>query len=224
MSPALYLSAFTYGAARRLRNVTIALIFTGLPAVADPLTLVALGDSLTAGYGLPEGDGFVPQLQAWLTAQGQDVRVINAGVSGDTTAGGLSRLDWTLTPDVDAMIVTLGGNDLLRGIPPETSRANIDAILTGAAARNLPVLLIPMDAPGNFGPDYKAAFDAIYPDLAAKHGAMISASFFSPLGADPAALRDFMQPDGIHPNKDGVAKVVETLGPKVVDLLATVAP
>ena len=100
---------------RAIRNLTFAFALAS-PALAEPVTLVALGDSLTAGYGLPQEEGFVPQLQAWLTAQGQDVVVVNAGVSGDTTAGGLARLDWSLTPEVDAMIVTLGGNDLLRGI------------------------------------------------------------------------------------------------------------
>ena len=195
------------------------------PALADPLTLVALGDSLTAGYGLPQEDGFVPQLQAWLTAQGQDVVVVNAGVSGDTTAGGLARLDWSLTPEVDAMIVTLGGNDLLRGIDPAASRANLDAILQGAQARKLPVLLVAMSAPGNYGPEYKRDFDAIYPDLAAQYGALLAPGFFAPLledGADPASLAQYLQPDGLHPNRDGVARIVEGLGPQVLNLLAAV--
>ena len=195
--------------------------------VADPLTLVALGDSLTQGYGLPLDDGFVPQLQAWLTAQGVEVQVVNAGVSGDTTAGGRARIDWTLTDDVDALIVALGGNDLLRGIDPGTSRANLEAILTAAGARDLPVLLVGMQAPGNYGPAYKAAFDAMYPDLSAAYGTLLADSFFGPLlanGDDPAALRAFMQPDGIHPNAEGVARIVEGLGPMVLDLLGRVAP
>ena len=210
-----------------MRNVTIALIFTTLPALAEPLTLVALGDSLTQGYGLPAEDGFVPQLQSWLTAQGLDVVVVNAGVSGDTTAGGLSRLDWTLTPNVDAMIVTLGGNDLLRGIDPATSRANLDAILQGAQSHNLPVLLIAMQAPGNYGPDYKTAFDAIYLELAAQYGTLLAPGFFAPLmaaDADPAALTAYLQADGIHPNAEGVVKIVAGLGPQVIELLGQVAP
>ncbi len=185
---------------------------------------MALGDSLTQGYGLPQADGFVPQLQNWLAANGADVTVINAGVSGDTTAGGLSRLDWALTPDVDAMIVNLGGNDLLRGIDPTSSRANLDAILQTAQARNLPVMLVGLRAPGNYGPEFKAAFDAIYPDLAAKYGAIPTDNFFIPL-IDQATKRlstDFMQPDGIHPNAKGVALLVGGLGPKVLDLLAKV--
>jgi acyl-CoA thioesterase-1 len=213
-----------YGALRAIRNLIFACALA-TPALADPLTLVALGDSLTAGYGLPQEDGFVPQLQAWLTAQGQDVVVVNAAVSGDTTAGGLARLDWSLTPEVDAMIVTLGGNDLLRGIDPAASRANLDAILQGAQARKLPVLLVAMSAPGNYGPEYKRDFDAIYPDLAAQYGALLAPGFFAPLlkeGADPASLAQYLQPDGLHPNRDGVARIVEGLGPQVLNLLAAV--
>ena len=209
---------------RAIRNLTFACALTS-PALADSLTLVALGDSLTAGYGLPQDEGFVPQLQAWLTAQGQDVVVVNAGVSGDTTAGGLARLDWSLTPEVDAMIVTLGGNDLLRGIDPASSRANLDKILRGAQARQLPVLLVAMSAPGNYGPEYKRDFDAIYPDLAAQYGTLLAPGFFAPLleeGADPAGLAQYLRPDGLHPNKDGVAKIVAGLGPQVLEVLAKV--
>ena len=209
---------------RAIRNAAIALIIAGSPTFAEKLTLVALGDSLTQGYGLPQADGFVPQLQSWLTANGADVTVINAGVSGDTTAGGLSRLDWTLTPEVDAMIVNLGGNDLLRGIDPAASRANLEAILQRAQSRNLPVMLVGLRAPGNYGPDFKAAFDAMYPDLAAKYGAIPTDNFFIPL-IDQSTKRlssDYMQPDGLHPNAKGVALLVDGLGPKVLELLAKV--
>lgn len=189
------------------------------------MQLVALGDSLTAGYGLPEGEGFVPQLQAWLVAQGSEAVLANAGVSGDTTAGGLSRLDWALEPGADALIVTLGGNDMLRGLPPAEARANLDAILTKAQAKGLPVLLVGMQAPGNWGPDYKAAFDAIYPDLAAAHHILFADSFFGPLlkgATDPAAIAPWMQADGIHPNAEGVRIIVAGLGPKVLELVAQV--
>ena len=190
----------------------------GASAHAESQTLVALGDSLTAGYGLTGDQGLVPQLQAWLTAEGQDVVVANAGVSGDTTAGGLARLDWSLTPDADALMVILGGNDMLRGIDPAVSRANLSAILQGAADRHLPVLLVAMSAPGNFGPDYKATFDAIFPDLAAQFGVDLAMDFFAPLKArgDFSAL---MQVDGIHPNAEGVRLIAATLGPQVIDLL-----
>jgi acyl-CoA thioesterase I len=168
----------------------------------------------------------VPQLQAWIDAKGADVRLENAGVSGDTTAGGLARLSWALGEDADGLIVALGGNDMLRGLPPAEVRANLDAILTEAGTKGVPVLLVGMSAPGNFGADYKTAFDAAYPDLAAEHGALLAPDFFSGLrdaGADPsdpATLAAFMQADGIHPNRDGVARIVEGLGPFVLDLLA----
>lgn len=184
-----------------------------------------MGDSLTAGYGLPEGDGFVPQLQTWLAAKGSDATLINAGVSGDTSAGGLARLDWSLTPDTDALIVALGGNDLLRGLDPAVTRANLDAILGKAAERDLPVLLIGLPGPGNFGPEYKTQFDAIFPDLATRYGTLMQPNFMAGLGAtDPAALRSLMQADGIHPNREGVARIVAQLGPTVLDLLARAQP
>jgi acyl-CoA thioesterase I len=195
-------------------------------ANAETVKIVALGDSLTAGYGLPQDQGLVPQLQAWLLAQGQDVTLENAGVSGDTTAGGLSRVDWSLGPDADALIVTLGGNDMLRGIDPATVRANLDGILQAAQARNLPVLLIGMKAPGNYGPDYKADFDAIYPALAAQYGAGLVDSFFAPIFTDTSQRlnADLMQADGIHPNAKGVAAVVAMIGPDVEELVGKVAP
>ncbi len=194
-----------------------------LPAHAEQVTIAALGDSLTAGYGLAPAEGFVPQLQAWLQAKGAEVVVMNAGVSGDTTAGGAARLDWTLTPDVGALIVTLGGNDLLRGIDPAASRANLDAILKSATGRGLPVLLIGMQAPGNYGPDYKSSFDAIYPELAQTYKTLLAPSFFAGLGDDPVAARGFLQADGLHPNPAGVAAIVENLGPQVLELLTKVA-
>lgn len=216
-----FAARFRYGAKILLLNLTLAggLAFS---AAAAPLKLIALGDSLTAGYGLAEGEGLVPQLERWLQDHGEDVIVINAGVSGDTTQGGLSRLDWTLAEGGDAMIVTLGGNDLLRGLDPALSRQNLDAILTGAAAKNIPVLLVAMEAPGNYGPDYRQAFDSIYPELAQKHGVLLGESYLKPLVRgenDNTLMRDLMQSDGIHPNKDGVAKVVEALGPRVKELL-----
>jgi len=186
--------------------------------------IAALGDSLTQGFGLPEQDGFVPQLRGWLAEAGADVTVINAGVSGDTTAGGLSRVAWTLTPDVDAMIVALGGNDLLRGIAPEVARANIDGILKAAEAADVAVLLVGMDAPGNYGPAYKQAFDSLYPDLAAQYNALFLDSFFAGLPSrNPAELGAFLQPDNVHPNADGVAQIVTAFGPKVMELIDRVS-
>ena len=191
---------------------------------------MALGDSLTAGYGLADqGDGLVPQLEGWLKAKGADVVVQNAGVSGDTTAGGLARVAWALGPEADAVIVTLGGNDLLRGLDPAGSRANLEGILKEVQARGLPVLLVALAAPGNYGPEYKAAFDGMYRDLATQYGAVLAEDFFAGLRtagadpADPASMAAFMQPDGIHPNPEGVRLIVEGLGPKVEELLERVA-
>ena len=189
-------------------------------AAAEPVTIAALGDSLTQGFGLPAEQGFVPQLERWLVAKDADVQLINAGVSGDTTAGGLARAAWTLTPDVDAMIVTLGGNDLLRGIDPATSKANLKGILEAADSANVEVLLVGMQAPGNFGPEYKAAFDGMYPDLAEGFDTLYMESFFEGLGTgDLSAARKYMQADGIHPNAEGVTKVVEAFGPRVLELI-----
>ena len=215
----------SYASLRMVRNAAAIIFLSNAPLFADQVTLVAFGDSLTQGYGLPVKDGFVPQLQAWLTAAGEDVVVINAGVSGDTTAGGASRIDWTLTADVDALMVNLGGNDMLRGIDPQVSRKNLDAILAAAQDRNLPVLLISLRAPGNYGADFKVAFDAMYPDLAAKYGSLLADNYFIPLIDPSSRLLDpaLMQGDGIHPNAAGVAKAITGLGPKVRDLLALVA-
>jgi acyl-CoA thioesterase I len=218
-----------YGAVRAVRNAAVAVLSLSTSVFAEPVTIVALGDSLTAGYGLADqGDGLVPQLERWLTAKGAEVVVQNAGVSGDTTAGGLARVAWALGPEADAVIVTLGGNDLLRGLDPAGSRANLEGILKEVQARGLPVLLVPLAAPGNFGPDYKAAFDGMYVDLAAQYDALLAEDFFAGLRAagadpsDPSSLAAFMQPDGIHPNPEGVRLIVEGLGPKVEALLARV--
>ena len=187
---------------------------------AEPVTIAALGDSLTQGYGLSPERGFVPQLEAWLRAKGADVAVQNAGVSGDTTRGGLARIGWTLGGDVDALIVNLGGNDMLRGIDPGEARRNLDAILARGAEAGVALMLVGLPAPGNYGPEYKASFDAIYPDLAKKFGAVYVANFLEPLARDGRRIDpDLIQPDGIHTNAEGVAAIVESMGPAVLDLL-----
>lgn len=200
----------------------VAALALPLPAAAaERLQIVALGDSLTQGYGLPRGEGFVSQLQAWLDTKGAEVTVVNAGVSGDTTAGGLQRLDWSLTPETSALIVALGGNDLLRGLPYEASRANLDRILTTAGERGLPVLLIGQSAPGNYGAEYKAAFDAMWPALAEAHHTLLVQDFLGPLttmDSDARVAAGVMQPDNLHPSAKGVALVVEHIGPAVLEL------
>lgn len=220
-----------YGAAKAVRNAAVAVLALSSSVFAEPVTIVALGDSLTAGYGLADpATGFVPQLEAWLKARGHDVVVQNAGVSGDTTAGGLARVAWALGPNADALIVTLGGNDLLRGIDPAAAKANLDGILKEAATRKLPVLLVGLKSTANFGPDYKAAFDRMYGDLAQTYGALLADDFFGGLraagadSADPASMAKFMQADGIHPNPEGVRLIVEGLGPKVEELLTKLGP
>lgn len=187
------------------------------PARAEEgkVKVVALGTSLTAGYGLEQAEGFVPQLQAALEAKGLDVEVENAGVSGDTSAGGLARLDWSIDDDVDAVIVELGSNDALRGFDPQQTRNNLTAILEALAARDLPVLLTGMLAPPNLGEEYGAEFAAIYPDLASRYGVLFYPFFLEGVAAD-AALN---QPDGIHPNADGVQVIVEAITPYAVQLV-----
>lgn len=197
------------------------------PVWAQPVRIAALGDSLTQGYGLAADDGFVPQLQAWLAARGHQVVVINAGVSGDTTAGGRSRLDWTLADGPDAMIVALGGNDLLRGIDPAVSRGNLAAILERLQADSVPALLVGLPAPGNYGPDFTAAFEAMYPELATEYHAGLVPDMLGPISEKHQtgqAFMDLMQSDGIHPNAAGVALIVEALGPAVEALIARVEP
>ena len=167
----------------------------------------------------------MPQLEAWLRARGHDVTLQNAGVSGDTTTGGLARLDWTLADGPDAMIVALGGNDLLRGIDPAISRANLDAILARLQAEGVPALLVGLPAPGNYGPEYQAEFAAMYPDVAEAQGALLLPDLLAPIaarvaeGAQPTSL---FQADMIHPNPAGVALVVEALGPAVETLILRV--
>lgn len=222
MSASLRPVAFGYGVLRSIRNVGLMTILFSAPVWAEEVVIAAMGDSLTQGYGLPVEQGFVPQLQDWLDGQGHAVKLINAGVSGDTTAGGLSRVGWTLTEDVDALIVALGGNDMLRGIDPGVARSNLDGILQAAVAADVPVLLVGMDAPPNYGPDYEAAFEAMYPDLADAYGAVLHRDFLAALAAlddRDLALRTYMQGDGIHPNAAGVTLIVEDLGPSVEALL-----
>jgi len=198
-------------------------LFSITAATAEDVKIAALGDSLTQGYGLVAEDGFTQQLEKWLRTQEVAATIVNAGVSGDTSAGGLSRVEWTLTPDIDAMIVALGGNDILRGQSPELVRSNLSGILDAAAARRLPVLLVGISVPNNYGPEYADSFKAIYPDLAAEYGALYFEDFLAPLyeGRTRAdVLSTLMQADGLHPNSEGVAIIVDTIGPQVAELAA----
>ncbi len=205
-------------AATLLLSVLAVLAWTVLPARAAPLRIVALGDSLTAGYGLGPGEGFTDQLQAALKARGQDVEIVNAGVSGDTAAGGLARLDWSLGEGADAVIVELGANDMLRGFDPAETRASLDTILKQLSARKLPTLLAGMRAAPNLGPDYAARFEPIYSQLAEQYGAVLYPFFLDGAAGQPALL----QADGLHPNRAGVAVIVERILPAVERLIAEI--
>ena len=186
-----------------------------LPAIAET-RLMVLGDSLVAGYGLPPGQGFPAQLQRDLSSAGRQVTVLDAGVSGDTTAGGLARLDWSLADDPQAVIIVLGGNDMLRGLPPEAARDNLEAIVTRLREREVEVLLAGMMAPRNMGPSYIAAFDAIYPGLAERHDIEFYPFFLEGVALEPALNLD----DGLHPNEAGIAEITRRILPSVERLLA----
>jgi acyl-CoA thioesterase-1 len=196
--------------------VAVLLAVAAAPAAAaEPVRLVVLGDSLTAGYGLPPGAGFPARLEAALRERGRDVTVVDAGVSGDTTAGGLSRLDWSVGADAQAVIVELGGNDMLRGIDPARTAENLDKIVGRLTGRGLPVLVAGMRAPRNLGEAYGDAFDALFPAIAERHGASFYPFFLDGVAADPT----LNLPDGIHPNEAGIAIIVERILPAVEQLL-----
>ena len=213
--------AAPYGVRGLLREAMIALALTlPLTANATPIRLLVLGDSLSAGYGLPHDQGFEAQLTAALRARGHDVQIIDGAVSGDTTAGGLARLDWTLADGADAAIVELGGNDGLRGVDPREVERNLTAILDQLSARHLPVLLTGMYAMPNLGPDYAKAFNAVFDRLGQRPGILYDPFFLVGVAEVPA----LNQADGIHPNATGVQRIVSRLLPFVERLLAEVRP
>lgn len=195
----------------------ILILLAAPPAGAsDELTIVALGDSLTAGYLLGPGEGFPEQLDRALAAAGhENVKVVNAGVSGDTTSGGLARLDWAVGPGADAVIVELGANDALRAIDPEITRRNLDEIVSRLKARGLPILLAGMYAPPNLGRDYGDAFNPIFAELAEREGLVFYPFFLEGVAADPALNLG----DGIHPTAEGIAIIVERILPRVEELI-----
>ena len=215
-----------YGVLRGFGKSLAAVLFMPVLAMAEPVTLLALGDSLTQGYGLVAKQGFVPQMQNWLEDHGQEVTLINGGVSGDTTTGGLARIGWSLTPEVDGLINALGGNDLLRGIDPDLSRRNLAGILEVAAVSKIPVLLVGIHVPNNYGREYKQVFEAIYSELAEQFDALLVENFMAGLYENPndglATVLRFLQADGLHPNAAGVTLIVDALGPQVVSLIARI--
>jgi acyl-CoA thioesterase I len=199
--------------------VLAALLLTAAPAGARTLQIVDIGDSLTAGLGLPANEAFPAQLEARLKRDGLNVHVVNAGVSGDTTAGGLARLDWALADKPDLVILALGANDALRGIDPAVVKANLDKMIEEIQASGARLLLLGMLAPSNWGKAYEQAFDRIYPDLAKTHDVPLYPFFLEGVAMDP----DLNQPDGLHPNEKGVGVLVGHIAPIVAKLAAGLA-
>jgi acyl-CoA thioesterase-1 len=196
----------------------ISTLVGGTAAAGTPIKILALGTSLTQGYGLPPGTELTVLLETRLRARHIDAKVINAGVSGDTSAGGFARLDWSLADHPDAAIVELGGNDALRGLPPDETEKNLRAILGKLKAQRIPVLLLGMMAPRNYGPEYDAQFDAIYPKLAKEFGVL-----FYPFVLNGVAMQAKLnQADGIHPNPAGEKIVADRIFPDVLKLVAGV--
>ncbi|MGL4974362.1 MAG: arylesterase [Bosea sp. (in: a-proteobacteria)] len=192
---------------------------TTAPA-SRPLKVVAFGDSLSAGYGLPASAAFPVQLQAALKARGVTIEMTNASVSGDTAQGGLDRLDWSVPDGTDAVILELGANDALRGFDTAVTKAALDAIVTKLKARGIAVLLCGMRAPPNLGPEYVARFEALYRDLAAKHGVMLYPFFLDGVAGE----RRLNLPDGIHPTAEGIKVIVERILPVTEAFLASIKP
>jgi acyl-CoA thioesterase-1 len=202
------------------RSAVFAAVLLGAVAVASaaerPVKIVALGDSLTAGLGLAAKDAFPAKLEKALKAKGLAVEIANAGVSGDTTTGGLARLDWSVPPGTDAVIVELGANDMLRGQDPKLARQALDEILRRLTARKIAILLAGMRAAPNLGADYAREFEAIYPELATKYGVVLYPFFIDGIVTD-AKLN---QRDGLHPTAAGVDTIVARILPKVEELVA----
>ena len=184
-------------------------------SVAASLKILALGDSLTAGYGLEKGDAFPDQLEESLRSLGYEAKVINAGVSGDTTAGGLARLEWALFDQPKIVIIELGANDAMRGLDPEQVFKNLDAIITRLKKADCRVILAGMKAPRNLGPEYYNKFDQIYPDLADKHNILFYPFFLEGV----ATKQSLNQIDGIHPNAAGIALIVSGIQPLVINAM-----
>ena len=197
-----------------LLTAALLLIFMSI-ARSEPARIVGFGDSLMAGYQLDPGDGFTTQLQTALRAEGHDVEVANAGVSGDTSTGGLARLDWSVPEGTQLVILELGANDALRGISPDITRNNLDAIISSLKARGISVLLAGMLAPPNMGSEYGAAFNQIYPSLAEKYELPLYPFFLDGVAAQPELLLG----DGMHPNPKGVSTIVAGILPHVVDMI-----
>jgi len=214
---------FRYEAKNLLNKAIIPLIILMAPTFAySDQKVFILGDSLTHGFGLSVEEGLVNQLTNWFSGAGLEVTFINGGVSGDTTAGGLERLSWSLTDDVSALVVALGSNDVLRGFAPETTKENLSAIIEISQSNKIPVLLIGTYAPGNYGEQYKLDFDAIFTDLVEEKNVAYIDSYLKPMLDDVKNGKDvsyLLQADGLHPNPAGVKVIVEYISPQILRFL-----
>ena len=217
----LHISIFSTDTCRILRPYGIlicvvnAWILFVTPALSETKTILVIGDSLTAGYGLAKTDSFPAQMERSLSKLGRDLRIINSGVSGDTSAGGRARLAWALAEKPDAVILELGANDGLRGLDPSKTEANLGAMIREIAKRKIPILLTGMRAPPNLGPEYEAEFNGLYRRLARRHKILLYPFFLEGIAAIPS----LNQADAIHPNAEGVAEIVNRIRPMILKLI-----
>lgn len=201
------------------KTIILLFVFFSFAHADSQIRILMLGDSLTQGYGLEEKKGLVPKLQNWLSTNNVEVLLINGGVSGDTTLGGFERLDWLLTPNINGVVVALGGNDLLRGFDPKFTKNNLQAIFKNLKSKGINSVIVGTISPINYGPQFKKEYDAIYPSLAREYNLFYIDSLFSPL-IDKKTQEisvNLLQADGIHPNEKGVEAIVKYIGPVIKD-------
>jgi len=201
------------------KTIILLFVFSSFAHADSQIRILMLGDSLTQGYGLEEKKGLVPKLQNWLSTNNVEVLLINGGVSGDTTLGGFERLDWLLTPNINGVVVALGGNDLLRGFDPKFTKKNLQAIFKNLKSKGINSVIVGTISPINYGPQFKKEYDAIYPSLAREYNLSYIDSLFSPL-IDKKTQEisvNLLQADGIHPNEKGVEAIVKYIGPVIKD-------
>ena len=199
------------------KTIILLFVFSSFANADNQIKILMLGDSLTQGYGLTEKNGLVTALQRWLSINNVEVLLINGGVSGNTTLGGFEQLDWLLSPDINGVVVALGGNDLLRGFDPEFTKNNLEKIFRNLKSNGITSTLVGTISPLNYGPQFKREFDEIYPTLAKKYNLYYIDSFFSPL-IDKKTRKisvNLLQADGIHPNEEGIETIVNYIGPVI---------